>query len=121
MRVSAFLLAVFFLLCGAESAFGMRACPHHDVGHAMAGHGMVGHHGMGAPSDQAPQPSHTAPCTCQGACQMGVAAALPEPALVSPSASIVLVEVPAVASEAHLARRHSPFFLPYSQAPPRVG
>jgi hypothetical protein len=127
-RFAAFLIAVLFLLNGAESAFGMHKCPHHDLvaadasGHSMhqmAGHLMAGHE-MGGHSDPG-ESGHSAPCTCQGACQMSSTAALPQPVVAAPGAAIVLVEVPVARAEDLLARRLSPFFLPSSQAPPRVG
>lgn len=83
----------------------------------MGGHDMAG---MGGHSDHQ-QPSHSGPCTCQGACQMGSAAALPVAPAFAPSATVSFVETPRLSAEDRLARRLSPFFLPYSQAPPRVG
>lgn len=122
-RLAALLVAVLFLLSGAESAFGVHQCPHHDLivesGDVHAGHDMAGHEGMGHHSD--PQPDHSGPCTCQGACQMGSAAALPELAATAPDAATILVEVPTLRGGEFPARHHTPFFLPYSQAPPRVG
>jgi hypothetical protein len=52
---------------------------------------------------------------------MGSAAALPVAPAFAPSATVSFVETPRLSAEDRLARRLSPFFLPYSQAPPRVG
>lgn len=124
-RLAALLLAVLFLLSGVESAFGMVACPHHDplaaggAGHAM--HQMAGHGAHEGTGDRPAPHSGQMPCTCQGACQMGSPAVLPTAAVSAPVASLVVVAVPPLSGEQRLAPRHSPFFLPYSQAPPRVG
>lgn len=126
-------MSLFFLLNGAENAFGMHACPHHDLvvqsggaehgmaGHEMASHKMAGHEmeGMGDHSNHS-QPGHSGPCTCQGVCQMTAAAALPEPPVAVPTATIAVVPVAPLRAEHLLARRRAPFFLPYAQAPPRV-
>ena len=123
-RFVALFVAMLFLLNGAESAFGMHECPHHDLvvesGSAQATHGST-HDMAGMDGHSSPHSDHSAPCTCQGACQMGSAAALPEIAVVAPSATILIVEVPSLGAEVLRARHHVPFFLPYSQAPPRVG
>jgi hypothetical protein len=127
-RLAALLLAVLFLLSGVESAFGMVTCPHHDLlaagggGHMM--HQMAGHGGHGAHEKSGDHPtphSGQAPCTCQGACQMGSPAVVPTAAVSAPVASLVVVELPPISGEQLIAPRRSPFFLPYSQAPPRVG
>jgi hypothetical protein len=123
-RLAALLLAVLFLLSGVESAFGAVTCPHHDPlaaggGHMM--HGMAGHASHEGTGDHPAPPSSHAPCTCQGACQMGSPAVLPTAAVSGPVAALVAVEISPISGESLLAPRHSPFFLPYSQAPPRVG
>jgi hypothetical protein len=124
-RLAALLLAVLFLLSGVESAFGMVTCPHHDL-LAMSGagqmmHEMGGHGGHGGMGDHPAPHSGQMPCTCQGACQMSSPAVLPAVAVSGPVASLVVVALPPISGEELLAPRHSPFFLPYSQAPPRVG
>lgn len=138
-RVIALFWALAFVLGTVDEGFGLHPCPHHDGGaHAApaARSGHAGHHAAPAPDGHndgataataaddlghAPADSHDGPCTCGGACQAGPGVALPALAQPEPAASIGPATAPRLPAGADRHRQRPPHFLPFSQAPPRLG
>jgi hypothetical protein len=119
VRSGSLLLALLFLTGGAERAFGLTRCPHHNrqPGHALphAAHHAAAPADIGAPDGETPEQDES--CTCVSACQQSPTAAT------SPIAGAVFaasVCVPAAAPQPADAPRPrlQPHQLPFAIPPP---
>ena len=122
-RAFALLWALAFVLGTAGEGFGLHPCPHHDGGASHSAAALPDAHAAhhSAATDHAPAESHDGPCTCGSACQAGTGAALPGGAQLEPTATIVFDEAASLPADVSVAIARPPYFLPFAQAPPRLG
>ncbi|MDR0786669.1 MAG: hypothetical protein LBG44_02270 [Gemmatimonadota bacterium] len=120
------MIALVFLLHGAEGLTGARPCPHHDLivvastgghdAHGAESMGM-GHHDHGQPSSDADAGSEHG-CTCLGSCLTSPAGFLPAGLTASVAVRISPSRVVEPRADDPLIARYTPHFLPYAQGPP---
>ncbi|HET7321257.1 MAG TPA: hypothetical protein VFI96_02100 [Longimicrobiaceae bacterium] len=126
-RLHHLLWSLLFLVTGAtQQGFGLRPCIHDAAMRDMpAMAGMAGMHGGamshgGGHHGPSHAPEHTR-CTCLGMCQAGGTATLPAPTLRAAVAGAVVGRVVAALPRHERLRAPTPYLIPFSQAPPRLG
>jgi hypothetical protein len=112
-------LALVVLFAGAERAFGLARCPHHDAAPATGTSSHAGH--ASAAETAAPQTDHDGPCTCVGNCdqarQVASFATPPVHQVAVPAWRRVATPVAARSLLPSL----KPHTLPFATAPPTLG